>query len=355
MAIRKQLKKFIAQKKQFSMSPFNPIPDEVAAAYKLRENPFGGRFQATLLPEADTDLDQLYVSVDGLSKALAQIDGWIAGLKGVDRVPRIALISGPKGSGRSSTANYVAYRCAAALNATGEKEKQRFSLLQQSFVTVEIFDEHEVAPVKEMVHLFFLRALELGVSLPESISSRLLEMISEPNVRPTDFYRVLYTMLRTVTKLVVKVPIFCLEHVRNIKQILAATSLSGSDSILLCTTTLDTVANDFAIETTKGGFYPLKMDLTGLGREDVLGLIEQRWKAFGQQGSSPPIPKCEIEAAAWRLWPMRGVVLILDQILSMHARRSAASPDLGVTIVTRDEINEGIIEVLSTRGAEFRG
>jgi hypothetical protein len=324
--------------------------DPVETAFNLQENPFAGRYYNTLTPAAVIDLNRLYVFVDGLQKSLSDIERWLTSLSANPR-PVVGLIVGPKGSGRSSAARYVAYRYALLLQ-NGPKTAEAGDLLRRSYVDARVQDEHPVAPVWDLLSACFHHALELGVSLNTTIIEVLLKEASDTQRKALTFYKTIYTMLRTDIKNKIDPLVFCLEDVRNIHQIMSATAAVGSQSMLLCTTTIDTVAQEFAIEVKRGELNALKLALTKLAPDDVFEIVTQRWRVFSSGGVAP-ISK-DVIKATFREWPIRGVVLMLGEALTEHARQWAEAGNAPPPPpMTQKDLMASIIRVLDERGQDF--
>jgi hypothetical protein len=329
-----------------------PGPDDSAPeTFWLRENPFSGHFQMPLLPENPGDLDRLYAFVDGFKHIAVEIDKWTNSL-GQRRIrPIVALISGPRGSGRSSAARYLAYRCAAALKGRAADEIKP-GLLQQCLVEVGVADEHPIAPAASLLSGFFDLAINLGIDMGEALVNRVLNISSLQH--SSQALANLYSLMRTPTKGPIRDPIFCLEHVRNFGQISAAAQVFRTDAILICTTTLPSVVSDFSRENQNQPFTALQFDLSGLAPDDVVDLVAQRWKFFAKGGEGPaPIERTTIETTFTNKWPLRGVVIVLDQLLSDYFENWAKLPTHSRKPISKEQVQECMIEVLFKRGREF--
>ncbi len=268
------------------------------------ENPFTGRFQESLSPQGDNDLNMLYVNVDGFRQAAPDIEKWSIAATGQRTKPYVALIFGPSGSGRSSTAKYVGYRCAAAMNGNA-RPGEKHDLLCKYFVEFVVADEHPVVPTGSLISNFFNRVIDQNIQLPQSIIDMVLRISIEG---PPTYLSNLYSLIRPNTKGGIQVPIFCLERVRKFEQISVAVQALRMDAILICTTSLQTVASDFMKANKE--FNSLQLKLTGLQPHDVVELFKQRWREFASNPKDAlPIDVNVIENTFVHNWPIKGVIL----------------------------------------------
>ena len=318
----------------------------------LKENPFSGSFQSPLFPERDNDLDRLYASVDGFKQATTDIDKWSIAAGRPRTKPFVALIFGPKGSGRSSTARYIAYRCAAAIKGNAPAEANQ-DLLKQCFVEVVVADEHPVEPTENLVRGFFDLAGEQGIKMGETVDGHMLNNSAKWTAGSLSN---LYTKMRIETKAPIRVPIFCLEQIRNFEQISGAVQAFRTDAILICTTTIKAVMDDFLKGGRAAMFSPLQFNLTGLAPTDVADLYQQRWRHFAKDPEGLlPIEKTTIEKTFKYNWPIKGVVIVLDDLLSAYADTWANAPLELRRPMDKEEMLERIVQLLATRREDIIG
>jgi hypothetical protein len=317
------------------------------------ENPFDGRFLSALLPIGDKDLNHLYVPVDGFKLAESQINSWTTASAEARTKPVVALILGPKGSGRSSVARYVAYRCAAATKGQSNTKSDQ-GLLENCFIEFPVADEHPVLPSASLISGFFNKAIEQNLPLTDIIIKYMLNRSAEPS---PDSLSNLYSLMRIQTKGPIRVPVFCLEQVRNFAQISVAAQVLRSDAVIICTTTLQAVASDFVVGSKDGSFQPLQLNLTGLASDDVVKLYEQRWQAFAKDPQSIlPIDKSIIGETFVHNWPIRGTIIVLNYLLSVLADAGVVDGAAGAgRRLNKEEVQAGIIRVLNERFADIRG
>jgi hypothetical protein len=318
----------------------------------LTNNPFTGIFQAPLLPEEDNDLGRLYFTVDGFKQAAPEIDKWAIAVGQLRTKPAVALIFGPTGSGCSSAARYVAYRCTAAAKGNATRNVAH-DLLKHCFVEFIVADEHQTAPTAKVVSKFF--KLVTDQRIETGLEDRFYSLFGKgsPNVDPLSLF---YTELRTKTKAPIKVPIFCLERVRNYKQISAAIEVFGTDAVLICTTTIEAVAKGFTRGIRDAFFSPLQFNLTGLAPGDVVTLYEQRWEKFAKEPNGLlPIEKTTIEQTFIYNWPIRGVVIVLDDLLSAHAEAWESAPLESRKPMTAEEVFKRMVHLVTKRREEITG
>jgi energy-coupling factor transporter ATP-binding protein EcfA2 len=187
--------------------------------------------------------------------------------------------------------------------AAGEPNHEAGDLLRKSFIDVKVEDEHPIDPVWDLLSKFFLHAARLGIAVSSKTDSLFLEETRVRERKELNFYQMLSTFLRIDTRRQIEHLVFCLEDVRNIKQIISAAEAFGADAILICTTSLDQVARDFSFEAERGKFNTIQLDLTSLAPNDVINLLKQRWATFGAvRDAELPIRKEVIEQSFVSQW-----------------------------------------------------
>jgi hypothetical protein len=330
--------------------------DPVAAVFRFRENPFVGRFQTTLHPKTVEDLGGIYAAVDGLRAGQDRIERWVEGIATRRERPLVALVSGPRGSGRGSVARYLAYKCASTLRAPTQPSVTPGDVLAQHLIETRVADEHYIAPVADLIDQFFQHLSKLGIAAPEKAHELWLDSMKQPAFPPPRYYRALYTTVRVSNKLPLPLPIFCCKDVRNYRQIATIAEVCGGDAVLVFTTTLETVSKTFLEEVDRGRFDALYLHLNKLTSEDVMDLVQQRWRTFSEASSELALPlSSEQITLAFRVpWPIKGVILMLAAIFAEHASRhgeghAAQTPDP----LTADEMMQCILRVVSERGGDF--
>jgi hypothetical protein len=313
------------------------------------ENPFAGRFQAPLTPEKDNDLKHLYVLVDGLNRAQAEIAKWSAIAASKQRnKPFVAIIFGPSGSGRSSIAKYIAYQCASAA-AADVAPAARLDLLRSCFVEEIVADEHQVAPTDGLLDSFFRFSLASNFRLAEFTKQLFFAPESDAIAAPKTLAK-RYALLRIDTKGSIPVPIFCLDQVRNFGQISTAIQVFDKDAIIVCTTSLESVKNDLLTSNGDERYEVLQCDLSGLTGQEVYELFEQRWRAFASEPiGSPPIDREVIQATFNYNWPIKGVVIVLNELLSSYSTATAGDRRDVSAPMAAEEVWRCIVKLFSQK------
>src|SRR5262249_3782518 len=135
----------------------------------------------------------------------------------------------------------------------------------------------------------------------------------------------------------------------------AAAQVFRTEAILICTTTIKAVVDDFLKGSRDAMFSPLQFNLTGLAPTDVADLYQHRWENFADPDTLLPIDKTTIETTFKYNWPIKGVVIVLDDLLSAQADAWARNPPESWRPLNKEEMLERILDLLAKRGEDITG
>jgi len=296
--------------------------DAILRLFGLKQNPFAGDFQNEL-----TTLRQINqgARVDGFIQAEANVTNWSKPFANEQSdKPCIVLIYGPRGSGRSSAARFVALKCAEKVDNWRLKQPEAKNypdrdLLQRYFIKYQVEDDHPIKPVRETLGRYYDRLFELGVNIPaKNAELEKLWMDTIGKEATNAVLRTLFSRTRLYAIAVLPWPILCFDNIRNINQIIEAAAILDRNVILVLTTSLSTVASEYCRRLKEGLFHGLLVELGELTPNDVNILITRRWEEFGL-GGQPPLPREGISKVFEHGFPLRAVIRILAGMLSDHA------------------------------------
>jgi hypothetical protein len=315
------------------------------------QNPFAGKFQSPLEPERENEIENLYAFVDGLRGAKPQIDAWCSSTAQTRSKPFVALISGPKGSGKSSVANYVAYRC-AWVNRGNLSENVEGGLLKRCRVLGDVRDEHPIVPCQTIMNKYFTLVTKQGIKVDSFVMDKMINISTMNNVEALS---ALYAIMRGTTSQIAT-PIFFMRGIRRYDQLANAAQIIGGDGILICTTPSKAVAEDFSKAISENVYGSLQFELSKLEPTDVVELYEHRWSLFAEDpAATSPIDRATIISTFVHGWSIRGVVIVLEDLLSGYVTtwgKNGSTPQPGIT---EKEIKDRIIALLIKRTADILG
>src|SRR5262249_2823672 len=135
--------------------------------YKLERNPFDLELQQELLPLNDDDL-RLYAEVDGFARKALIIKDWFIRKENLKHTNFISIF-GPKGSGRSSVANYVINRFS---HAKGDSLERLFLIKHQ------VKDDHNIIPIRDALAELYIQATqEPGLQLHQGLDDLYMKWV----------------------------------------------------------------------------------------------------------------------------------------------------------------------------------
>jgi hypothetical protein len=268
--------------------------EEFVRAYNLTRYPFARR---ELCPfRDDTDLP-MYALVDGFGTQAATIREKARALKS----RAVVLIRGPRASGRSSVANYLAHH-----------------LVRPDTHTLQVVcgragDHHKTEPIRDaLTALYELLDSANGFAGQKALEDDFMaKVIDAKEPATTGSYRVLLKKANNLITALNWTVVFVIEDAKTFDQIDNAAQVFTTSPVVIATTESDEVRNAFRTRSAPD----FVVDLAALSQTDVAQLLDVRWEASG--GVLPvPFDPAGIARAFAADFPVGPVMDIFAEIVS---------------------------------------
>jgi len=285
--------------------------DEFVTAFSLSRYPFEREELCPFRNGADL---QMYALVDGFGSHAEDIRKRASSLKS----RALVLIRGPKASGRSSVANYLAHHLARPATHSLHVARGRAN------------DHHSTEPLRDALTSLYmmLDAANAFASQPSLEADFMAKVIDAKEPATTGAYKVLLNKTNSLIASLNWTIVYVIEDVKKFEQIDNAAQVFMSSPVVIFTTESDEVRDAFKSRPAPD----FAVDIAALTHTDVANLLNVRWAASG--GAMPaPFDQVGISKAFSANFPAGPVIDIFSQIVASAPSEGAAVPFDTATIL----------------------